>query len=355
MTAVPLGRPVRVALIGCGLQGTNHSQILKGLGSELVEVAALCDSSLQRLSEASSTWPGASTAEDYRQALDSGDFDLVIVATMPNTHAEIAVAAMERGASVLCEKPFTLSVQEAEAVLEAASRTGRQVQLGTNMRYMPESRYLRDTVASGDVGSVVACKTWGCHFSPPVWGPHYRRRLAGGGVLASTLVHALDLSMWVGGNPDPVAVSAFSGRQFPAKRGAQAGEDIKLYYDTEDLLFALVRFDTGAVYTLEGNWCDERKDSHGFELITERATLRNTPLQVLVDELGTIVDRTPSGEEFENRNDWLGSVRKQDEEIVSGLSQGKPWTMQDANQLLTLQKVIDGCYESARLGHEVPI
>ena len=181
MTAISLGRPVRVALIGCGLQGTNHSQTLKGLGSELVEVAALCDSSLQRLSEASSTWPGARTAEDYRQTLDSGDFDLVIVATMPNTHAEIAIAAMERGASVLCEKPFTLSVQEAEGVLEAASRTGRQVQLGTNMRYMPESRYLRNIVASGDVGSVVACKTWGCHFSPPLWGPHYRRRLAGGG------------------------------------------------------------------------------------------------------------------------------------------------------------------------------
>lgn len=151
------------------------------MGAELVEVAALCDSSPQRLSEASSTWPGASTADDYRQALDSGDFDLAIVATMPNTHAEIAIAAMERGASVLCEKPFTLSVQEAEAVFEAAGRTGRQVQLGTNMRYMPECRYLRNTVASGEVGSVVACKTWGCHFSPPVWGPHYRRRLAGCG------------------------------------------------------------------------------------------------------------------------------------------------------------------------------
>jgi predicted dehydrogenase len=212
MTANLLGRPIRVAMIGCGVQGTNHSRILQGLGPELVEVAALCDSSPQRLSEAASSWPKARTASNYREALDAADLDLVIIATMPNTHAEIAISAMESGAAVLCEKPFTLSVQEAVAVLEASDRTGRQVQLGTNMRYMPECRFLRDIVASGDVGNVVACKTWGCHFSPPVWGPHYRRELAGGRVLASTQVHALDLSMWVGGLPNPVAVSDFSGR-----------------------------------------------------------------------------------------------------------------------------------------------
>ena len=97
-------------MIGCGVQGTNHSRILQGLGPELVEVAALCDSNPQRLSEAASSWPKARTA--YREALDAADLDLVIIATMPNTHAEIAISAMESGAAVLCEKPFTLSVQE---------------------------------------------------------------------------------------------------------------------------------------------------------------------------------------------------------------------------------------------------
>ena len=66
----------------------------------------------------------------------------------------------------MCEKPFTLSVQEAEALLEAASRTGRQVQLGTNMRYMPESRYLRNIVASGDCRKSGRVQNVGMSFLP---------------------------------------------------------------------------------------------------------------------------------------------------------------------------------------------
>jgi hypothetical protein len=60
------------------------------------------------------------------------------------------------------------------------------------------------------------------------------------------------------------------------------------------------------------------------------------------DENGQITDRTPKGGEFENLNDWQESIGRQDEEIISRLREGRPWGMQDASQLLTLQKVIDG-------------
>ena len=61
---------------------------------------------------------------------------------MPSTNARITLAALESGADVLCEKPFMRNIEEAREVLNAAEQLGCQVQLGTNMRYMPTSRYL---------------------------------------------------------------------------------------------------------------------------------------------------------------------------------------------------------------------
>lgn len=350
-----LDRAVRVGIIGCGAQGQNHCRVIRELGENEAVVAAYCDLSEERLAKASQLWPQARAARDYRQMLEPGDLDLVIVATMPNTHAAMCLAAIEAGAHVLCEKPFMMNLGEATAVLAAAAKAGRQVQVGTNMRYMSTSRYLRDLVASGQVGEPVFCKAWGCHHSPPVWGPHYELAKSGGGVLASTLIHGMDLAIWVGGAPNPVSVSASSRRLFPGKRGAAVDPGIVSRFDAEDLLTALVRFDNGATYLLEGNWCDEVKDWHRFELVTTRGTLMNSaPFSVKLDEDGKIVDRTP---ELQGREDWYDSwhdsIRLQDAEVLGCIRRGEVWPMQDHRQLLNLQKVIDGCYESARLGREI--
>ena len=83
-------------------------------------------------------------------------------------------------------------------------------------------------------------------------------------------------------------------------------------------------------------------------------------------EDGEVVDRTPSVNELveslsrENNHEkflenWSDSIRRQDEDVIRRLISGKPWTMQDERQLRNLQRVIDGCYESAKAGHEVEV
>jgi predicted dehydrogenase len=310
--------------------------------------------------------------------LSPGDLDLVLVATMPNTHAAVAVGALEAGAHVLCEKPFAMDATEAQTVLDAAESAGRQFQLCTNMRYLPTSRYLRDLVASGQVGTPLFCRIWASHRNPPWWTPHYHRPTSGGGVLASTLIHSLDLGIWIGGCPSPVAVQAVAHKVFPTKRGALATAEVKRDYDVEDLLVAFVRFDDGSVYALESNWCYERGDSMGLELVTTRATLRSVPFQVLVDEGGRVTDRTPELEDaaFARQEFWhltdqlepgaplelpdtdlfqaiFRSIRDQDADVIQRLREGRPWELQDRRQLLDLQRLIDACYESARTGRQV--
>ena len=112
----------------------------------------------------------------------------------------------------------------------------------------------------------------------------------------------------------------------------------------------MARFDNGATYVLVGNWCDDgRPDLHGFELITTRGTLKSQPFSVVVDEDGKVVDRTPELEDA----DWSASIRDQDADVIQCLREGRPLKMHDRKQLLNLQKLIDGCYESARTGREV--
>ncbi len=344
-----LDRAVRVGMIGCGTQANVHFAGIKALGADQATVAAVCDLDEARLDAAGQLWPQARAAQDYQDLLAPGDLDLVVVATMPNTHQAISLASLDAGACVLCEKPFMMNVAQAEAVLAKAAQTGLQVQLGTNMRYMPSSRYLHDLVQGGTIGAPVFAKAWGCHHDPPVWGPHYHRATSGGGVLASTLVHTLDLAMWVGGSPNPLTVSAATRRLFPGKRGAKVAGAIHAHYDAEDLISALVRFDNGAFYALEGNWCSERTDFHSFELTTTRATVTGAPLAVSVDVAGQIVDQTPQLD----GDDWFHSVHTQDAALIAQLRAGDPWDLQDARQLLNLQKVVDACYESARTGREV--
>ena len=93
-------------------------------------------------------------------------------------------------------------------------------------------------------------------------GPHYHLATSGGGVLASTLVHTLDLAVWIAGSPNPISVSASSSRLFPVKRGPKVDETIRRNYDAEDLLSGFVRFDDGSYCSLEGNWCSEVQNQH---------------------------------------------------------------------------------------------
>ncbi|MBI2502800.1 MAG: Gfo/Idh/MocA family oxidoreductase, partial [Candidatus Latescibacteria bacterium] len=239
--------PVRVGVVGCGTIAQFHFQAIKELGEHTAALVALCDLREERLEQAHQLWPAARLAREVGELVAPGDLDLVIVGTMPHTHASIAIAALEGGAHVLCEKPFAMNAAEAQAVLDAAAGTGRQFQLCTNLRYLPTSQYLRELMNSGSVGIPLLCKIWSYHLNPPWWAPHYHRPTSGGGVLASTMIHALDQAIWVSGCPNPLSAQAVARRVFPKKRGPLATGEVRARYDVEDLLSGFVRFDNGMV------------------------------------------------------------------------------------------------------------
>jgi predicted dehydrogenase len=187
----------------------------------------------------------------------------------------------------------------------------------------------------------------------PWWGKHYVKALAGGGVVASTAVHLLDLALYVAGYPAPVAVSATTARLFPGKRGLTApSAAARAAYDVEDQAAALVRFAGGASLTLHAAWCHDRVEgARGFEMVGTAGAVA-WPLRVVAERAGQPVDLTPPAVP---ETSWPDSVRWQLADVVRRIQAGEEVGLVTPRQALTLQRLIDGIYESAAQGREVAL
>lgn len=108
--------------------------------------------------ERRSAWAGLDAGpafETVDELLTTAEPDIVVVAGPPVMHAEACIAAMQAGAHVICEKPFAETVAQADAVLEAAATTGRQIAVNQEFRYMPIFDALASQVASGTCGAPI--------------------------------------------------------------------------------------------------------------------------------------------------------------------------------------------------------
>ena len=113
---------------------------------------------------------GQSTETDWRRLVDRADIDLVDICTPGDTHAEIAIAALEAGKHVLCEKPLANTVEEAEAMTAAAERAaerGARAMVGFTYRRVPGDRPRPQLVAEGRSATSGTCARSTCRTGSP--------------------------------------------------------------------------------------------------------------------------------------------------------------------------------------------
>src|SRR6478736_9123076 len=132
----------RVGLIGAGWYG--KSDLWRLVQVEPVEIISICDPDKHMLEEAvtiasqrQKSKKRPRTYGDYREMLKERDLDIVLVGSPDHWHALHAIAAMEAGADVYCQKPISRDVREGEAMLDAARKLNRVVQVGTQRRSTP--------------------------------------------------------------------------------------------------------------------------------------------------------------------------------------------------------------------------
>jgi predicted dehydrogenase len=155
---------IRIGLIGCGGQG--RADLTKIIRINNVECVALCDvdddqaARASRLVTEATSQKAAFSGRDFRKLLERKDIDGVIVGTTDHWHALPAIMACEAGKDVYVEKPLSVAIAEGRAMVEAARKFNRVVQMGTQQRSAPHYRDAVEYVKSGGLGQIRLVRAW---------------------------------------------------------------------------------------------------------------------------------------------------------------------------------------------------
>ncbi|MFF8186792.1 Gfo/Idh/MocA family protein [Microbacterium sp. NPDC016588] len=204
-------RPLRVAMIGYGFMGAAHSVGWRQAPrvfdlARPVEMTVVVGRNADAVASAAAKWGWAESATDWREVIERSDIDIVDIVTPGDSHAEIAIAALEAGKHVLCEKPLANTVAEAEAMAEAAERArarGIRSMVGFTYRRVPAVTLLRDMIAEGAVGTVQQVRAayrqdWLVDPGMPLaW--RLQKEHAGSGALGDIGAHIIDMTQFVTG------------------------------------------------------------------------------------------------------------------------------------------------------------
>ncbi|MGW0034087.1 Gfo/Idh/MocA family protein [Streptomyces sp. NPDC003314] len=282
-----------IGLIGYAFMGAAHSQGWRTVGRAfdlplrpVLAAVAGRDAGAVRAAARRHGWAAAET--DWRALIARDDVHLVDVCTPGDSHAEIAVAALEAGKHVLCEKPLANSVAEAEAMAAAAARAGERGQVamvGFNYRRVPALAHARRLVAEGRLGALRHVRLsylqdWLVDPDFPLtW--RLEREHAGSGALGDLGAHIVDLAQYLAGEP-LVGVSA-QLETFVRERPLLAGVSAGLHASggtghgpvtVDDAAVFTGRLASGALATFEASrMAPGRKNALRLEVDGERGSL----------------------------------------------------------------------------------
>ncbi|MFO0957701.1 MAG: Gfo/Idh/MocA family oxidoreductase [Isosphaeraceae bacterium] len=152
---------LQLGLIGCGGRGLGDARsALKFKGVELVAVADVDDSHVERAAKELAPGKDIARYRDFRELLDRDDVDAVIIATPDHWHTIPAIYAARRGKDVYCEKPLTLTVEEGKSLVRAVRKFERVFQVGSQQRSDDRFRLACELVRNGRLGKISKVETW---------------------------------------------------------------------------------------------------------------------------------------------------------------------------------------------------
>ncbi len=262
---VSINDKVRIGVIGTGGMGTRHIEALAI--NDQCSIAAVCDVFTPRYQNAQKKIEEISGKkvdgyQYFRQVLDRADIDAVFVVTPDNWHPLLTIFGCQAGKDVYVEKPCSPTVVEGRAMVEAARRYGRIVQIGTQQRSMPVFQEAIKVIHSGKLGKITTASAWlgvngigvgetpapvpegldwDMWLGPAPWVPYSPQRHYGfmgwhdycrGGGLSNWGVHLMDIVHWGIGKDRPLSVQAVGG-SYRAGAGADDYECIDVLYEYE--------------------------------------------------------------------------------------------------------------------------
>ena len=252
---------LKIGIIGCGgIANNKHMPALAKLAAKC-EMVAFCDEIVERAEKAAKEYgtADAKVYADYNELLANPDVDVVHVLTPNVAHAPITVAAFKAGKHVMCEKPMAHCSADAKAMLDAWKASGKKFTIGYQNRFRPEVQMLHKCCENDELGEIYFAKAHAIRRrAVPTWGVFPNKALQGGGPLIDIGTHALDMTLWMMDNYEPVSVTGQVfyklGNLPQATEGNMFGPWDPETYEVEDSAFGMIKFANGAAVQLEASW-----------------------------------------------------------------------------------------------------
>jgi predicted dehydrogenase len=271
---------VNVALIGYAFMGKAHSNAYRQVGPFFSprlrpRLKVLCGRTKDKVQAAARQYGWDDAETDWETVVRRKDIDIVDVSTPGDLHAPIAIAAARAGKVVFCEKPLANTVAEAEKMLAAVEKAGVLHMICHNYRRAPAVMLAKQLIDAGQLGEIwhyrgTYLQDWIADPAfPLVW--RLDKTKAGSGALGDIAAHSIDLARFLVGE---IAEVAGDLNTFIKERPLPGNPRKKGRVTVDDAAAALVRFETGAIGTIEATrMAPGRKNYNRFEINGSRGSI----------------------------------------------------------------------------------
>jgi predicted dehydrogenase len=260
-------KPIGIGMLGYAFMGKAHSNAYKTLAYMtwppplMPQLVAIAGRNEEAVSEAARRYGFAEYVTDWKTLVGDDRIQLFDNAGPNNLHAEPTIAAAEAGKHVICEKPLGRDADESYETWQRVKAAGVKHMCAFNYRFVPAVRLAREMISSGELGDIqhfrgAYLQEWGT-TEGDIW--RFQKELAGSGSLGDLGAHVIDLSRYLVG--EIAEVSAITQTFVPDR-------------DVDDAVEAAVRFESGAVGTIEASrFCPGRKNAFTWEINGSKGSL----------------------------------------------------------------------------------
>lgn len=358
--AVRSDRKLKVGIIGTGWIAESHILSYKNMPD--VEVVAGADL-IPGKAEAFFKEFGVDNVRcypDHTAMLASEELDAVSVCTYNATHAQCTIDALNKGVNVLLEKPMTVTLDEAVAIMKAEKASGKLLSIGFQPRFDENMQMIKKIVESGELGEIYYIQTGGGRRRGIPNSTFIEKKTAGIGALGDIGCYSLDMVLNAIGYPKPLTVSGYISDFFGTNTLYSLPENANRF-SVDDFAAAFIRLEGGIVLDFRIAWAMHLDTPGDTIILGKKAGLRipstecwngsvGGPMKLYTDVAGNQVETEIPVIESKGPGLFDRKIRSFLDAVITGGPSPVP-----SSQILYNQAIIDGIAKSAELGREIEI